>query len=488
MAKPTDDGVAPTSSIPTAKGRSTVKRGPTARKKFFHCYLLQSQDPKHKRSTYIGFTVDPSRRIRQHNGGINGGACRTKRKRPWDMVAIVHGFPTKSSALQFETAWQHPQRDRRIKVKVRDLPVDSRRTVGVPGKLRLCKAMLCLDPWARYGLGIRFLREEYAACYAKLRLPLPLPADGDPDTEVSTGAQGSLPVYAPPPASPENRAEACTCALCVQRFLAGAALMVCYHCGAAAHVRCLADRMLGEAGAGDESEVIPFEGPCWAPACARRLLWSRLVKGVQEYRPRSSRPSGDEVAEVTPVEGGSGDVTVEGGPLVWRVDDSSDDDDDDDDGEGGSGGDESGCDSEHAGREYGGGWSCDSASRDNGDTQEEEEEQDGESADDFWKLSGCCSHGNRARGRTAQTKRVPASRGGSGRECKLPQSPGVGRTQEAKSRKGVQDSVVLVDSTSDRRDSENIGSEGGDGETQPSPLRLPLAERLRLRTLGSCHE
>lgn len=66
------------------------------------------------------------------------------------MVAIVHGFPSKSSALQFEAAWQHPQRDRRIKVKVPDLPVDSRRTIGVPGKLRLCKAMLCLDPWARW--------------------------------------------------------------------------------------------------------------------------------------------------------------------------------------------------------------------------------------------------------------------------------------------------------------------------------------------------
>lgn len=66
------------------------------------------------------------------------------------MVAIVHGFPSKSSALQFEAAWQHPQHDRRIRVKVSGLPVDPRRTSGVPGKLKLAKAMLCLEPWSRY--------------------------------------------------------------------------------------------------------------------------------------------------------------------------------------------------------------------------------------------------------------------------------------------------------------------------------------------------
>jgi len=51
-----------------AKPPEGHRRKPAAdkRKKFFHCYLLQSQDPKHKRSTYIGFTVDPGRRIRQH--------------------------------------------------------------------------------------------------------------------------------------------------------------------------------------------------------------------------------------------------------------------------------------------------------------------------------------------------------------------------------------------------------------------------------------
>ncbi|KHG13745.1 Structure-specific endonuclease subunit SLX1 [Gossypium arboreum] len=70
-------------------------------KGFFACYLLTSLSPRHKGHTYIGFTVNPLRRIRQHNGEIGSGAWRTKSRRPWEMVVCIYGFPTNVSAHPF---------------------------------------------------------------------------------------------------------------------------------------------------------------------------------------------------------------------------------------------------------------------------------------------------------------------------------------------------------------------------------------------------
>ena len=79
-----------------------------SKNKHFHCYLLRSLNPKNPNSTYVGFTTNPSQRIRRHNGEIKGGAKRTERRgRPWEICAIIHGFRTKKCALKFEWAWQN---------------------------------------------------------------------------------------------------------------------------------------------------------------------------------------------------------------------------------------------------------------------------------------------------------------------------------------------------------------------------------------------
>lgn len=57
----------------------------------YACYLLVSLAPGFKDHTYIGFTVNPPRRIRQHNGAIAGGANRTRRKRPWYVPTSAGG-------------------------------------------------------------------------------------------------------------------------------------------------------------------------------------------------------------------------------------------------------------------------------------------------------------------------------------------------------------------------------------------------------------
>jgi ribA/ribD-fused uncharacterized protein len=72
----------------------------------FYVYLLEAQDGK---GTYIGATVDPDRRLRQHNGERVGGARRTA-GRQWNRVLYVSGFPDWRAALQFEWAWKHVSR------------------------------------------------------------------------------------------------------------------------------------------------------------------------------------------------------------------------------------------------------------------------------------------------------------------------------------------------------------------------------------------
>lgn len=70
------------------------------------CYCLQDESGK----TYIGYSVDVDRRLRQHNGELKGGARATSRGSGWVRVCHVTGFPDKVEALRFEWAWKAESR------------------------------------------------------------------------------------------------------------------------------------------------------------------------------------------------------------------------------------------------------------------------------------------------------------------------------------------------------------------------------------------
>ncbi|XP_058450649.1 structure-specific endonuclease subunit SLX1 homolog [Malaya genurostris] len=130
---------------------------------FYGVYLLvsKSSNPKFVGRTYIGYTVDPNRRIKQHNKGQDGGgAKRTSNRGPWVMVMIVHGFPNNISALRFEWAWQQPKVSRRLK-QIPELQKKQRKESDFEYNFRILTEMLRIGPWNRLPLTVRWLAEEF---------------------------------------------------------------------------------------------------------------------------------------------------------------------------------------------------------------------------------------------------------------------------------------------------------------------------------------
>lgn len=77
------------------------------------CYIICNE----KGRTYVGVTNNMTRRLRQHNELICGGAKSTRGKGPWFLSTYVHGFPDQSAALKFEWRMHHPQGHRKSRTK-----------------------------------------------------------------------------------------------------------------------------------------------------------------------------------------------------------------------------------------------------------------------------------------------------------------------------------------------------------------------------------
>lgn len=129
-------------------------------KKDWSVYLLKSCDSK---STYIGASNNPIRRLRCHNGELVGGAKRTMRSRPWTHICIVNGFD-KISALKFE--W-------RIRKVISVNTGKFMNVTGIKGRVKNIYNVMYEERWMHLDLEFEWCDKECEAKYLPdIGLPL----------------------------------------------------------------------------------------------------------------------------------------------------------------------------------------------------------------------------------------------------------------------------------------------------------------------------
>ncbi|XP_072207349.1 structure-specific endonuclease subunit SLX1-like [Excalfactoria chinensis] len=221
-------------------------------------YLLSAPGPRGRPRTYVGFTHDPWRRLRQHNAGRQkGGARRTSGRGPWQMELYVHGFPSDVAALRFEWAWQHPAASRRLQdARPRPLPGEQ----PIAFALRMLPRLLWAPPWRRLPLRLRWLRPPPGPALC----PAPPPhvvIEIDPAGPKPRPKKRPTPTLATPP----------PCTLCSEPCEGPILRCPRPPCPARCHARCLAPRFLGA----EPKELLPLGGTC--PCCQQEVLWGELM-------------------------------------------------------------------------------------------------------------------------------------------------------------------------------------------------------------------
>jgi predicted GIY-YIG superfamily endonuclease len=108
-----------------------------------YCYLLYTDTDKVQ--TYVGATVDPNRRLRQHNKELAGGAhatgIRVAQGATWKRACFIENIPEWRSALQIEWRWKQLSRTQFKHIR---LPLERR--------LRALKFLLALEKPTEKGI------------------------------------------------------------------------------------------------------------------------------------------------------------------------------------------------------------------------------------------------------------------------------------------------------------------------------------------------
>ncbi|KAF8574179.1 hypothetical protein K439DRAFT_871400 [Ramaria rubella] len=298
---------------------------------FYACYLLKSVKHPKSITTYIGSTPHPPRRIRQHNGEITQGAWKTSRNRPWVVSMIVHGFPSKLAALQFEWAWQHPNLSRHLRGE------EMAKGRSLKGNIAVGRSMLTTHPYTTWPLHVKLFTPEAVkgwadACKDSTPLPPGLTVsvelegvDGKRD-DVGSGRNGPIDVtdktftsehlakhMAMLATGKTQKCTICESDLDLQTIdTLSLALCPTSDCTAYSHLTCLAASFLNLSGASssDEPPLIPRGGTC--KACQKYTLWGDVVRGC--YRRRTGGP-GTALEQSAIIEEAEGESDSDGGEI-----------------------------------------------------------------------------------------------------------------------------------------------------------------------------
>jgi predicted GIY-YIG superfamily endonuclease len=256
-------------------------------KKIFACYLLESLAKPGK--TYIGFTVNPKRRLRQHNGDIVGGARRTHKHRPWVMACLVFGFTSNISALTFEWAWQHPKTCLALKYQlpllIPSIAADPRPRSATPCKkrrathlrtaaysieknLEILNVMLRTPPWNTQNLQVGVFHDCYENIFDSIKQKL-ASIDHQPLTvQKFSSIDDLLSLQKFQADLEETQADCISCFSKVEETK----LFQCPKCKSGYHLTCLAKQQ-------QENQIVPSHGTCMV--CGYTNSWIEIVNLVK---------------------------------------------------------------------------------------------------------------------------------------------------------------------------------------------------------------
>ncbi|KAI9479334.1 Slx4p interacting protein [Coemansia sp. RSA 990] len=247
---------------------------------FYCCYLLRSLKRGSRDYVYVGSTPDPTRRLRQHNGEISAGAAMTRSRRPWEMILIVYGFPSKASALQFEWAWQNPHISRHSSFD--SVPYALQRTLygsaqkKLEPKLATLCVMLGLPPFCRWPLHVVCpdpqLHTDILTRAQQHNVPAHI-SIARQDIAAAVEQADNYPFLSPP--EPGDR-----CSLCRQSLEQQRPFGACSSCSAKWHLACLATHLahslLEDDGSNCQPPLLPTTAQC--NECGHTHIWGDLAR------------------------------------------------------------------------------------------------------------------------------------------------------------------------------------------------------------------